>query len=249
MSIPLYFTFSPEEAEAASRSGHPTACLGYRLAPDAPALLAPQAEVQSDCRMVLQDSTLPKYPPTESLARLTAQYAASCHSGLICDFAQAPQPFFQAFLPMLEAACLDVGLPLWAPTAYGEYAPHSPVMVPSDCVEGSFHGVLEKAVANRPQGCVLELRPLACRIVLPCLSEPQQLPHSALAAQIGQCSKTGFSEALCCRWGLLTSEPVTVLLWDDRETLEQKLTMAQEAGFLAAVGLLQELGNHFLSHS
>ena len=113
MSIPLYFTFSPEETAAASLSGHPAACLGYRLASDAPALLAPQTEVQLDCRMVLQDSSLPKYPPTAALARLVAQYAASCHSGVICDFAHPPEPFWQAFLPMLEAGCVGGGLPLW----------------------------------------------------------------------------------------------------------------------------------------
>ena len=130
MSIPLYFTFSPEEPAAASLAGRPAACLGYRLAPDAPALLAPQTEVQFDCRMVLQDSSLPKYPPTAALARLIAQYAASCHSGLICDFARPPEPFWQAFLPMLEASCSDVGLPLWVPAAYGDCAPKSPIILP-----------------------------------------------------------------------------------------------------------------------
>lgn len=239
--MPLYFAFSPEEAAAASLSGYPAACLGYRLAADAPALLAPQPEPQVPCRMVLQDSILPSYAPTTALARLISQYAASCHNGLICDFDQPPAPFWQEFLPMLETACLETGLPLWVPSAYGDCARQCPVILPADRVEGSFQRHLEKTVAARPQGCVLELRPLACEIKLPCLSEPHRLSQDLLSERFAQCTDTGFSEALCCNWGLLSAEPVTVLLWDDRVTLEKKLSLAQKAGFQAAVGLYQEL--------
>ena len=247
LSIQLYFAFSPEEAAAASRSGHPTACLGYRLAADAPALLAPQTEVPAGCRMVLQDSTLPSYPPTMALARLIAQYASSCHSGILCDFDRSPALFWQEFLPMLETACGDAGLPLWVPAAYGSCAPRCPVILPSDCVEGTFIRHLERSATANPQGCVLELRPLACRIALPCLTEPQRLSRTDAEEQIARCSSVGFSEPLCCHWGLLSSDPVTVLLWDDRISLSRKLDAAQRAGFLAAVGLLQELGGDFPS--
>ena len=245
MSIPLYFTFSPEEAAVASRSGPPSACLGYHLAADAPALLAPQPEPDLDSKMVLQDSVLPNYSPTMALARLTAQYAASCHSGLICDFAQPPALFWQAFLPMLETACLDAGLPLWVPSSYADCAPRSPVIIGSDCMEGSFRQILAQAAAQRPQGCILELRPLASRLILPCTPGPQALPMKDAAEQISTCKTGGYSKSLCCRWGLVNEDPITLLFLDDQETLQQKLALAEEAGFLAAIGLYQELHGHF----
>lgn len=249
MSLPLYFTFSPEEAAVASRSDHPAAFLGYRLAADAPALLAPQPEPDRTCRMVLQDSNLPRYAPTEALARLTAQYAASCHSGLICDFAQSPAPFWQQFLPMLEGACRDAGLPLWVPESYGEWAPDSAVMIPSDCVEGHFQVRLEKAIAGRSHGCILELHPLSCRFSLPCPSGPLPVRPEEISTLRDHCLQSGFSEALCCNWGLLDTDPVTILLWDDGPSLQRKLQLAEEAGFQAAVGLFQELAPFFPSGS
>ena len=216
------------------------ACLGYHLAEDAPALLAPEPEPERGSRMVLEDCVVPKYAPTTALARLTAQYAASRHDGLICDFDHPPSPFWQEFLPMLEAACSDVGLPLWVPEAYGVWVSKSPVILPSDCTEGTFQRYLERAASRWPQGCVLELRPLCCAISLPCQAEPQQLPHSAMEHQAAQSAAAGFSEALCCRWGLAGEDPVTVLLWEDQWTLEQKLVQAEAAGFQAAIGLWQE---------
>ncbi len=241
--MPIYLAFSPEEAQAARATGRPLACLGYQLSPDAPALLAPEPEPDFPCLLVLQDSTSPSYGPNETLAHLVAQYAADCHTGILCDITRPEDAFWQAFLGSLDEACARTNTPLWVPAAYGRAAPRAWVTLSSDTIQLPFAQFLENAAAAWPERCVLELRPLSCRMALPCpAGQEAPMDRAALSQALAREESPDFlSEELLCRYGLTETGGPAALLFDTAETLAKKLEAAEAAGFRAAVGLYQEL--------
>ena len=243
MSIPIYLAFSPEEAaEAAAASAH-LACMGYQLAPDTPALLAPSDAPEFPCMLLLQDSTQPAYEPTPELVQMIVQYAAARHTGLLCDVSGKPTEFWLQMVSQLDRAAEEAKLSMWTTIACADAAPHSAVLVPSPCVSGRYGDHLAQAAARWPGRCVLELRPLRCRMPLPCpvgseiLLSPQDL-QAFLHRDPGGIYPW---EPLRCMYKLVWEDNgPSLLLFDTPETMAEKIQDAEAAGFAAAVGLLQE---------
>lgn len=242
LSMPIYLAFSPEEFGPAEASGYPLACMGYRLASEAPTLLAPSP--LPDCRamMLLQDDVLPAYEAAPSLAQLIAEYAAAYHTGLICDCDAPENPFWTALIGLLDAACGGLSLPLWVPEAYAGAAPNAWVTVGSDVSEGAFAQRLAEAEARFPGRCVLELRPLCAKYTLPGAETGEALTPDALSElQAAWNTPIFHAPDLLCQYCSSAGDSVQFALFDTRETLREKLEAAEAAGFQAAVGLLQEL--------
>ncbi|MCI8525830.1 MAG: hypothetical protein HFF17_07890 [Oscillospiraceae bacterium] len=240
--MPIYLAFSPEEFGQAAASGHPLACMGYRLASDAPTLLAPSP--LPDCRamMLLQDDALPAYEAAPSLSQLIAEYAAAYHTGLICDCDAPENPFWTTLIRQLNDACAALSLPLWVSEAYADAAPDAWVTIGSDVSTGDFRQRAAQAAARYPGRCVLELRPLGAQYALPGAPAGKTLTPDALRQLQADWSAPVFhAPDLLCQYFSRDGDPLELVLFDTRETLREKLTAAGDAGFQAAVGLLQEL--------
>lgn len=243
MSIPIYLAFSPEEAATAAAASSHLACMGYQLAPDTPALLAPSSAPELPCLLLLQDSTQPVYDPTPELVQMIVQYAAARHTGLLCDVSHAPTPFWQQMTAQLDAAAAEAGLSMWTTMACADVATHSKVLVPSPWMDGDYGTHLAQAAARWPGRCVLELRPLRCKLPLPCPAG-QEIVLSGQDLQAMLHADPGGiypREDLCCMYKLLRSgDTLSLLLFDTAETMAAKVQAAEAAGFSAAIGLLQE---------
>lgn len=244
LSLPIYLAFSPEEADRAAASGQHLACLGYQLAPDTPALLAPDPLPAENTFLILQDDVQPPYPATPALARLIVQYAAAFHTGLLCDCDRPVHPFWTELIRLLDAQCRQFQFPLWVPEAYASAAPEAGVIVRSDLTKGDFIHHISRAAAAYPGRCVLELRPVSARFSPPCLPDSGEVltPGERQA----QCREFGtpvfYSDALFCMYcNAVRQNSLQTLLFDTRSTMQKKLEAAETAGFQAAVGLLQEL--------
>ena len=244
LSMPIYFAFSPEEAAHAAASAHPLACMGYQLSSDTPALLAPDPLPASACHMVLQDNIHPAYDPSPDLANLTAQYAAAYHTGLVCDFVQPPTPFWKAMLQELDAACQAQLLPLWVPEAYAESAPHAWIMIGSDVTAGSFSQRLQKAAADYPERCILELRPLCAQYSLPSSQADRKDITRTDCEKLIEDHKASVyfaQDLLCSYFTFQGNASPQIVFFDSYSTIQEKIRAAESAGFRGCIGLMQEL--------
>ena len=244
MSIPIYLAFSPEEHTKVQKIGRPLACLGYQLSKEAPALLAPDPLPTGDSLLILQDNTQPAYAPSGSLARLIVQYAQTFHTGLVCDFDQPPCPFWEELAQLLDACCKELHLPFWISEPYASRAPNARVLIGSDISGGHFQAYVSDAAARYPGRCVLELRPISARFSLPCPSGVgAPLPVSEREALRQRCGAPVWeSDDLQCSYFSVWSPPkLDVVLFDTPESIRSKVATAEKAGFLAVIGLYQEL--------
>ena len=248
MSIPIYLAFSPEETPQALKTGRSLACLGYQLSRESPALLAPDPLPEQETLLVLQDSVQPAYDPSPSLAALIAQYAATFHTGLVCDFDRPPSPFWETLVELLDRCCREQKLPLWVSESYASRAPDAWVLIGSDISGGNFQEYAAEAAARYPGRCVLELRPISARFSLPCPTGVG-VPLSAGERQALQDScgapvwESG--DLLCSYFSIWTPPVLDIVLFDTQGSLRAKTDAAERAGFRAAVGLLQELALAF----
>ena len=244
MSIPIYLAFSPEEAPQALAAGRPLACLGYQLARESPALLAPDPLPDGEALLVLQDSVQPTYDPSPALAALIAQYAAAFHTGLVCDFDRPPSPFWETLVERLDGCCQREKLPLWVSEAYASRAPHAWVLIGSDLSGGSFSEYAAEAAARYPGRCVLELRPVSARFSLPCptgAGAPLTVQARQDLLQASGAPVWESDDLLCSYFSIWTPPDLDIVLFDTPGSLRAKAAAAERAGFRAVVGLLQEL--------
>lgn len=243
MSIPIYLAFSPEEAATAAAASSHLACMGYQLAPDTPALLAPSSAPELPCLLLLQDSTQPVYEPTPELVQMIVQYALSRHTGLLCDISRTPTPFWQQMTAQLDGCAAEARLPMWTTAACADAAPHSKILVPSPLIDGDYASYLAQAAARWPERCVLELRPLRCKLPLPCPAGQEIILSSQDLQAMLHLDPGGVypHEALRCMYKMVRDgDALSLLLFDTAETMAAKVQAAVDAGCCAAIGLLQE---------
>lgn len=244
MSMPVYWVISPEEREGLDTAEYPLAYLGYRLDPLSPAFFCPEIHPEASSLMVLQDNETPQYPPSETLAHCIAQYAATIHSGIFCDFDQPVRAFWGDLLQFLDPVCVAFGLSLFVPQAYADAAPHGYILVRSDLSGGYFPKYAQECAAKYPNRAVLELRPASAEFVLPSPSGVGTSITPALRKQLLETHDASvfFSpDLLCSYFAFWDAKELHMVLYDTQETIQKKLACAEEAGFRAAIGLHQEL--------
>ena len=186
--------------------------VGFGVYPDA-TLRMPQERIP-EALCVIDDREVPVAAvPDELLQTLAAQ----CEAGCFLDFERPPLPFHAALLTALGRVS-----PLLVPERFLSYVPQGLAVVscpwPCNCWE-RFCAANTK---HHPNGWALELTPWRHRIGCP----------------------FGCTEAICfvgralCR---CQTGPEGVLYYDDRQTLLQKLSMAEQHGCRLAIGLVEEL--------
>lgn len=177
------------------------------------ALRLPQERIP-DALCVIDDREVPADPVSDELLQALAE---QCRSGCFLDFERPPLPFHAALL-----AALAQVTPLLVAQRFasGPVQALAVISCPQPC--NSWAHFCRERAARWPGGWALEVTPWqhSVRSQLRCAAMPRFLPG-----------------ALCrCRSG--ADGPV---YYDDRETLLQKLAVAERYGCRAAIGLAEEL--------
>lgn len=133
-------------------------------------------------------------------------------------------PAEESTLALLAA---HMGPNLALPEFWGMRFPQCGVLISSAISGGSLRQRLQDAAACYDGRCWLLVEPIQARFPLPCpsgvgapLDEPPDLPGF-------------FSREFCCQYAhFCEDDQGYFLLWDTEETVEKKLALAKENGFL-----------------
>jgi len=243
LPLPLYLACGPGETPLDRDAGRRLCRMGYRLTDGGWALLAPEPpELVPPDWILLPGDPMPEESDAPVTAALLARCCAARSCGLLADFPAAPDERSAALAAALGAAFSAQGSVLVLPEAYAALAPKSLVLISSAISGGVFDERLREAAEAYPGRCVLELEPVCALFPLPCADGcGRPLAAPALCA-LRERGREHFSPELLCRYiALEENETLRIALFDTVETLSEKRARAEAAGFLAAVGLQQEL--------
>lgn len=142
--------------------------------------------------------------------------AAADEAYLVLDWPEpAPQPFGA------------LGNRLLVPESWAQLFPQAGLLISSAMSGGDIRQRFKEAAEHRQ--CWLQLQPMRMAFPLPC-PDGEGTPVSELPKSEGF-----YSEALGCRY---VHTPQQAVLFDTEETLEKKILLAQECGF---IGILPQI--------
>lgn len=133
-------------------------------------------------------------------------------------------PAEESTLALLAA---HMGSNLALPEFWGMHFPQCGVLISSAISGGSFRQRLQDAASCYDGRCWLLVEPIRARFPLPCSSgvgTPLDAPPDVPGF---------FSRELCCQYAhFCKDDQAWFLLWDTEETIEKKVALAKESGFL-----------------
>ena len=169
--------------------------------------------------MVLR--TIPDFPQLE-LCRLE-EVRASAGPATVLDTDRSSEP-------VLLALAESMGSRLVVPEVWRELLPQAGLLISSAISGGSLRQRFLEAAARSPRRCWLLLEPMRMEFPLPC---PTGVGTETTMVHAG---KQFFSEDLCCQYThFVRNGSGTMVLWDTEDTLQKKLALARECGFLGFV--------------
>lgn len=204
------------------------AWMGCCLSPYGPDLMGIPECLPAGSILMLTDRVEPQGQDPQRLARQLREAARQLDAqAVVLDFQRPPDPVLNAMLQSLDLPCPLVVTPQYALDAgHGVLLP-----CPAACS-------LEKALAPWQgrrvwlemalEQAVLTLTPQGCRRETACIDPLPEDPED---------------NTLFCRYRVETdTERARFLVYETRETWEQKLSAAEALGVEAAIGLWQEFG-------
>lgn len=127
----------------------------------------------------------------------------------------------------LALVAMHKGASLILPEYWSMHFPECGVLISSAISGGDLSQRFQEAAACFPGRCWLHLEPVHAVFSLPC---PTGAGAPMAEAPTGP---SFFSQALCCQYAhFLQGNQGRAALWDTEETLEKKLQLARQAGFL-----------------
>lgn len=127
----------------------------------------------------------------------------------------------------LALVALHKGSSLVLPEYWSMHFPDCGVLISSAISGGDLFQRFQEASSCFPGRCWLHLEPLRTVFSLPC--------PTGIGADIDEIpdGPVFYSQALCCQYAHFSQcNQGRVVLWDTDETLEKKLQLARQAGFL-----------------
>ncbi len=159
---------------------------------------------------------------------------ARSYTGILLDPEGAATPLLQRLIPLLEDMAIQRGWIFYLTEAYGTYASRAGVMISSALSGGSLEGRITQAQETfGRQRVALTLQPVAEDFNLPSLNgQGVSLSPSELADLRERLKPTVFfSQELCAHYfTYLKGNRGHMVLFDDRESLEKKRTVAEGLG-------------------
>lgn len=240
----IYLAVTPAEAQEAARFRCSLAHVAYCIGPDS-TLLRQNLLLQT--RGGLLSVTDRDAPFIASPEQLAAAALRECgrrgYGGVLLDFEQPPAPDRLAFVQALVKRLAP--RPLYVPEGYAS-VPGAVSLVCTALSGGSFVQYLQETAAARggPGTLALDVQRLRMDFPLPARSgEGSPLSQQEFQALLDRESPAVFfSQDLCARYFTYTREGEThFVLFDDAETLQQKLRAGSAMGFSAAFLMYPEV--------
>ena len=240
----IYLAVTPAEAQEAARYRCSLAHVAYCIGPDS-SLLRQNLLLQT--RGGLLSVTDRDAPFIASPEQLAAAALRECgrrgYGGVLLDFEQPPAPDRLAFAQALAKRLAP--RPLYVPEGYAS-VPGAVSLVCTALSGGSFVQYLQETAAARggPGTLALDVQRLRMDFPLPARSgEGSPLSQQEFQALLDRESPAVFfSQDLCARYFTYTREGEThFVLFDDAETLQQKLRAGSAMGFSAAFLMYPEV--------
>lgn len=240
----IYLAVTPAEAQEAARFRCSLAHVAYCIGPDS-TLLRQNLLLQT--RGGLLSVTDRDAPFIASPEQLAAAALRECgrrgYGGVLLDFEQPPAPDRLAFAQALAKRLAP--RPLYVPEGYAS-VPGAVSLVCTALSGGSFVQYLQETAAARggPGTLALDVQRLRMDFPLPARSgEGSPLSQQEFQALLDRESPAVFfSQDLCARYFTYTRDGEThFVLFDDAETLQQKLRAGSAMGFSAAFLMYPEV--------
>ncbi|MBQ3102908.1 MAG: hypothetical protein IJC58_01335 [Oscillospiraceae bacterium] len=232
-----YLAAAPAHRRSASAHTTNLAHIAYRIGENS-TLLRHDLPAQGGL-LCVEDRDAPPIPSAEKLcAAALRECRRQNFSGILLDFERTPSPDRRAFVRHLEA--LRGSLSLYIPRAYSADAPKAALLIGSAISGGDFRSYLSQLRSlNHP--LALDTERLRMDFPLPCPSGiGTPLTKEALAQRMPPA--TFFSRELCARYFTYQENGNThFVLFDDAETMNRKVRIAEELGFAAAFFLWPEI--------
>lgn len=235
-----YLAVSPGELQEAGRCGQPFAHVAYRIGPGSTLL---RQNLLLETRGGLLSVSDREAPLIEDPQALCAAVLRECgrrgYGGVLLDFEERPRRDRLAFVERLGQALSAGRRALYLPESY---ARATPVGIPLLCTAisgGNFSQRLQEAAAAQggASRLALDVQRLRMDFRLPARSgEGEPLTEKAFL-QLTEQERPAvfFSRDLCARYFTYSREGEThFVLFDDADTLAQKLRAGNAMGFTAA---------------
>lgn len=235
----VYLVAAPDDLRAAQRRSCLVACGAYGVGPEGrltrQRLGPPRGGV-----MVLDDRDC---GPIRAPAALCREVLTECASrgfcGVLADFERPTSPDRIQFLQRLAQLLTQSGRQLFVPESYGGDVPRAAVVLSTALSGGCLRQRLEEARQRFGPRLALDLQRLRMRFPLPCpTGEGCPLTGAELQALMAeQPTAVFFSRDLCAKYFTCHWEGnARFVLFDDEETLREKLRLGRELGI--ATGFL-----------
>ena len=126
-----------------------------------------------------------------------------------------------------------LGARLLVPEVWRDILPKAGLLIPSALSGGTLQQRLLEASEAAPGRCWLVLERVQMRFPLPCPSGcGEKIPREELDKLL-QTGSSFYSPELCCRY--CYDLPAGIVLYDTEKTWEEKIKLAQSAGFSGAL--------------
>lgn len=240
----LYLAAVPEQRQAAASYRQALAHVAYRIGPESSLLSRPLPSGLRGGLLSLSDADA---PPIQDPERLSAALVRECQrrhfQGVLLDFERTPSEDRLRFIRCLAQA-LGRELLLFLPPACQEAAPGACSLLNTALSGGTFADFLH--AQKNPERCALDVERLRMDFALPARSgRGTPLSPAAFQQLMEQRHPTVFfSKALCARYfTYFQEERLHLVLFDDAETIRQKLRLGRSMGFHSAFLMYPEVSD------
>lgn len=236
----VYLSVTPGQLREASQYGRSFAHVAYRIGEDS-SLLRQSLLLQTQGGLLSVSDR--EAPLIQDPAKLSAAVLRECgrrgYTGVVLDFEEPPRQDRQLFAQRLEQSLTASRRTLYIPETYIRAAPGARMLLCTALSGGTFTQHLQE-VADQHGGAArlaLDIQRLRMDFQLPAPSgEGIPLSQETLETLMAEESPSVFfSQDLCARYFTYTRNGEThFVLYDDADTLSQKLRTGAAMGFSAA---------------
>ena len=243
----IYLAAAPDAAQEASRHRRPLAHVAYRIGPDS-TLLRQSLLLQTKGGLLSVSDR--DAPPIEDPDALCAAVLRECgrrgYQGAVLDFEDAPRQDRLSFAERLGEALSNSRRTLYLPERFHAAAQNAVLLICTAISGGSFSQRLEEAVScyGGAGRLALDVQRLRMDFSLPARSgEGEPLQEDTFQALLERESPAVFfSQDLCARYFTYVRDGQPhFVLYDDADTLHQKLRLGTGMGFSAAFFMWPEV--------
>lgn len=236
----VWLAVTPAEAAEVSRRMRKLALVAYRIGKSGLLRQQPLPNLRG-CLLSISDRDAPPIPSPDRLASAVLQECSQRgYSGVVADFEHSPTPDRIAFLKALKQRS-GKAFPLLVPESC--HFPGATVLINTAVSGGSLAQRLKEAIERYP-GTALDLQRLMMDFTLPAPSgEGKPLTASELSELKQRLAPSVFfSPELCARYfTYMQNGQVHFVLYDDAETLHQKMKLAEGLGYHTALMMYPEV--------